>query len=134
MQRTLITVYTITWRTLSSHNIKLKDFAQFYLKPRNNILPFLHLSPLINFYSNFQRKFNFLSILTSPTSLINCICSVSISQIMLRPFQIVLLASSCGAGRREIRRIVGRRVQGISPCVPSFYTVSQLRELRNYKI
>ena len=28
----------------------------------------------------------------------------------LRPFQIVLLTSSCGAGRREIRRFVGRRV------------------------
>ena len=28
----------------------------------------------------------------------------------IRPFQIVLLTSSCGAGRREIRRFVGRRV------------------------
>ena len=32
----------------------------------------------------------------------------------VRPFQIVLLPSSCGAGRREIRRFVGRRIWGIS--------------------
>ena len=52
----------------------------------------------------------------------------------LRPFQIVLLTLSCGAGRREIMRFVGRRVQGIYPCVPSFYTVSQLGELRNLPV
>jgi len=48
----------------------------------------------------------------------------------LRPFQIVLLISSCGADRREIRRFVERRVQGIAPYVPSFYTVSQLRGIK----
>ena len=54
--------------------------------------------------------------------------------LLVSCFQIVPLTSSCGAGRREIRRLVGRRVQGISPCVPSFYTVSQLGELRNLPI
>ena len=40
------------------------------------------------------------------------------------------MISNCGAGRREIRRFVGRTVQGIAPCVPSFYTDFQLREIK----
>ena len=42
----------------------------------------------------------------------------------LRPLQIVLLTLRWGAGRTEIRRFVGGRVQGIGPCCPLCYSLS----------
>ena len=42
----------------------------------------------------------------------------------LRPLQIVLLKLSWRAGRTEIRRFVGGRVQGIGPCCPLCYSLS----------
>ncbi len=86
------------------------------------------------FYLNFTTflfQFDFLFFPVLQFLLFSCLACFC----TLRPFQIVLITSELWKRqRREIRRFVGRRVQGIASCVPSFYTVSQLGELRNLPI
>ena len=47
----------------------------------------------------------------------------------MRPFQIVLLTSSCGAGRRELRRFVGGKdflqIMKVEQCIKYYRFVTQ---------
>ena len=102
------------------------SFSELYIELFN---PELHLTKQIH---NFHDIFFWEGASSKPPSLMSRdflpIFPVQFSFVFLllvscfytlRPLQIVRLTSSCGAGRREIRRFVGGRVEGISPCVPS---------------